>query len=112
MELLRKLKVFWDVPVFRYVFSDASKEAIGVDVNTEKTKCMVMTQRSDYRVKNLKIKRSNGCFDGVKLFTYLGTTVTDQESIRDEIKSRLKSGNLLFGSEFFVFQSAIKKYKL
>jgi hypothetical protein len=45
--------------------------------------------------------------------TYLGTTLTNQKAIKEEIKSTLKSGNclILFGAESFVFQLAIQKFK-
>jgi len=33
-------------------------------------------------------------FDRVEDFKYLGTTLTNQNSIAEEIKSRLKSGNI------------------
>jgi len=50
----------------------------------------------------------------VEEFKYLGTTLTDQNSIQEEIKSRLKLGNecmLPLGSEPFVFHFAIQKFK-
>jgi len=40
----------------------------------------------------------NGCFERVGDFQYLGTTLTDQNSIEEEIKSRLKSGNACYHS--------------
>jgi len=43
----------------------------------------------------------------VKHFKYLETTLTDQNSINEEIKSSL----LLFGAESFVFQFPKQKYK-
>jgi len=44
---------------------------------------------------------------------FFGTNLTSQHFIYEEIKSSLKSGNvlLLFGAEYFVFQFAIQKYK-
>jgi len=43
---------------------------------------------------------------------YLGTTLTNKNSIQVEIESRLKLGNAcLFGAESFVFQFAIQKFK-
>ena len=46
-------------------------------------------------------------------FKYLGTTLTIQNSIREEIKCRLRSGNacLSFGAESFVFQVAVQEIK-
>jgi hypothetical protein len=49
----------------------------------------------------------------VEQFKYLGTTLTNENSIQEEIKSRLKSGEccLSFGAGSSVFQFAIQKYK-
>ena len=40
------------------------------------------------------IKTDNSSFERVEQFIYLGTTLTNQNSIPEEIKSRLKSGML------------------
>jgi hypothetical protein len=46
----------------------------------------------------------NSSFGRVEEFKYLGTTLTNQNSIKEEIKSRLESECLLsFGAESFVF---------
>jgi hypothetical protein len=39
------------------------------------------------------MKTDNGPFERVEEFKYLGTTLTSDNSIQEEIKSRLKSGN-------------------
>ena len=39
------------------------------------------------------MKIDNISFERVEQFKYLGTTLTDQNSVQEEIKSRLKSGN-------------------
>ena len=44
------------------------------------------------------IKIDNKSFESVTQFKYLGTTLTDQKSIREEIKSILKSGNDFYNS--------------
>jgi hypothetical protein len=45
--------------------------------------------------QNYDIKTANRCFGNVAKFRYLGTTVTNQNLIQEEIKRRLNSGNAL-----------------
>jgi hypothetical protein len=40
------------------------------------------------------MKIYNSSIESVEVFKYLGTTLTNQNSIREEIKSRLKLGNV------------------
>jgi hypothetical protein len=44
------------------------------------------------------IKVDNSSYGSVKEFKYLGTTLMNQHSIEEEIKSRLKSGNACYHS--------------
>jgi hypothetical protein len=48
--------------------------------------------------QNNDIKIGNRCFENVAQFRYLGTTITDQHSIQEEIKKRLNSGNACYHS--------------
>jgi hypothetical protein len=66
----------------------ASKE-IGLEVNAEKTKYMVMS-RDRNAGQNGHIQIGNKSFETVGQFKYLGTTLTNRNSIHQEIKSRLK----------------------
>jgi hypothetical protein len=69
----------------------ANKET-GLEVNADKTKYMVMS-RDQNAGRSHGIKIGNSSFERVDEFRYLGTTLTNQNSIQGEIKSRLKSGN-------------------
>ena len=69
----------------------ASKET-GLEVNADKTKYMVMS-RDRNAGRSHSMKTDNSSFEMVEEFKYLGTTLTNQNSIQEEIKTRLKSGN-------------------
>jgi hypothetical protein len=69
----------------------ASKE-IGLEVNAEKTKYMVMSRDQNVG-QNVNVQRGNKSFETVEQFKYLGTTPTNQNSFHEEIKSRLEPGN-------------------
>jgi len=53
------------------------------------------------------MKIDNNSFQREEEFEYLGTTLTTQNSIQEEITSRLKSGNACYHSA----QVAIQKFK-
>jgi len=74
----------------------ASKE-IGLEVNVDKTKFMVMSLDQNAGQSH-SMKNDNSSFETVEEFKYLGTTLTNQNSIQEEIKSRLKSGNTCYHS--------------
>ena len=65
---------------------------IGLEVNADKTKYMVMSQHQQAR-RSHSITINNSSFERVEEFKYLGTTLTSQNYVQVEIKSRLKSGN-------------------
>jgi hypothetical protein len=70
---------------------DASKE-VGLEVNREKTKYMLMS-RSQKTGQKCSIKIANRSFEDVTKFKYVGTTLTDQNHMYEEMKSSLSSGN-------------------
>jgi hypothetical protein len=55
----------------------------------EKTKYMFMSDHKDCTSKSLKIKVANIFTKNVAKFKHLGMTVTNQNCIHEEIKSRL-----------------------
>jgi hypothetical protein len=60
---------------------DASKE-VGLEVNTEKTKCMLLSHHQNSE-QNHDIKVANKPFENVTQFKCLGTTVTNQNLIQE-----------------------------
>jgi hypothetical protein len=75
---------------------DASKE-VGLEINVEKTKYMLLSHHQNIG-RNQNIKIANRAFENVSQFKYLGTTVTNQNLIQEEIKRRLSSGNACYHS--------------
>jgi hypothetical protein len=75
----------------------AAAKKIGLEVNANKTKYMVMS-RDQNAGRNYSIKIDTISFERVEEFRYLGTTLTNHISIPEEVKSRLKSGNACYYS--------------
>ena len=71
----------------------AATREIGLEESADKTKYMVMS-RGQNAGRNHSVRINNSTFERVKKFKYLGTTLTNQNSIVEEIKSRLRSGML------------------
>jgi ribosomal protein S2 len=67
---------------------DVSKE-VGREVNTEKTKYMLLSRQQNSG-QNHDIKIANRCFGNVAQFRYLGTTMTNQNLIQEEIHHTIK----------------------
>jgi hypothetical protein len=59
---------------------------------------MIMSRRHPNSEQNRNIRITNESFENVAAFRYLGTTLTNQNDIRDEINSRLNSGNVCYYS--------------
>jgi hypothetical protein len=65
---------------------------VGLEINAKKTKYTIMS-RYPNSGQNQNIRIANESFEDVAKFTYLGTTLTSQNDIRDEMKSKLNSRN-------------------
>jgi flagellar hook protein FlgE len=70
---------------------------IGLEINAEKTKYMIMSRHLNSG-QNQNIRIAIESFEKVAKFKYLGTTLTIQNDIHDEIKGRLNSGNACYHS--------------
>ena len=66
----------------------AATRETGLEVSADKTKYMVMSRdQSAGQIQSVMI--DNSTFERVEGFKYLGTTLTNQNCIAEEIKSRL-----------------------
>jgi len=91
-------------------FVVASKET-GLEVNADKTKYVIMS-RDKNAGRSHSIKTDNSSFETVEEFRYLGTTLTNQHSSQEEIKSIMKSGNACYHSvQILVSSCLLSKYK-
>ena len=87
------------------------------EVNAHKTKYMTVSRDQNAgRIHSMKI--DNSSIERVEEFKYLGTTLTNQNSIQEEIKCRLKLGNAcyysvqnLLSSRFLSKNLKIKVYR-
>jgi hypothetical protein len=83
----------------------ATKET-GPEVNADKTKYMIIS-RDQNTGRSQSTRIDNSSIERVEELKYLGTTLTNQNYIQEEIKSRLKFGNACYYS----VQFAIQKFK-
>jgi len=101
---------FWPMPMMliyweeAYVLKKENAEAlvaaareIGLEVSGDKTKYMVMS-RDQNAGRIHSVRMDNSTFERVEEFKYLGTTLTILNSIAEDIKSRLRSGNACYHS--------------
>ena len=75
----------------------AATREVGLEVSADRTKYMVMS-RNQNSGRNNSVWINNSTFKRVEEFKYLGTTLTNQNSIAEEIKSRLRLGNACYFS--------------
>ena len=79
--------------------------------SSQNTMYMVMS-RDQNAGQNHSVRIDNSTFERVEEFKYWGTTLTIQNSIREEIKSRLRSGNACYHSVQNLLSSRLLSKKL
>ena len=89
----------------------AATREIGLEVSGDKTKYMVMS-RDQNAGQNHSVRIDDSTFERVEEFKYLGTTLTIQNSIWEEIKSRPRSGNACYHSVQNLLSSRLMSRKL
>ena len=75
----------------------AAAREIGLQISVDKTKYMVMF-RDQHAGRIQSVRIDNSTLEKVEEFKYFRTTLTNQNSILEEIKSRLRSGNACYHS--------------
>jgi hypothetical protein len=75
---------------------EASRD-VGLEINAEKTKYVIMSRHQNSG-QNQNIRIANESFENVAKIRHLGTILTNQNDIHDEIKIRLNSGNACYHS--------------
>lgn len=79
---------------------------IGLEVNDSKTKYMHMTAMEGRRSQeNMIVNRHN--FENVRSFEYLGTTLTNNNKISEEISRRIMAGNRTYYANIKLFKSRL-----
>ena len=81
---------------------------IGLEVSADKTKYMVMS-RGQNAGRIHSVRMDNSTFESVEEIKYLGTTLTNRNSIAEEIESRLRSRNACYHSVQNVLSSRLYK---
>ena len=74
-------------------------------------KYMIMS-RDQNAGRSYSMKIDTSCIERVEEFKYLGTTLTNKNSIQEEIKSRLKVGNACYYSVQSLLSSSLLSKKL
>jgi len=82
-----------------------------VDFSADKSKYMLMS-RDQNAGRSHSMKIANSSIERVEQFKYLGKTLTNQNSIQEEIKSRLKVGNACYYSVQNPLSSSLLSKKL
>ena len=75
----------------------AAARKTGLEVSVDKTKYMVVSRdQNAERIRSVSIDKIN--FESLEVFKYLRRNLTKQNSIAEEIKSRLRSGHACYQS--------------
>jgi hypothetical protein len=72
-------------------------KGVGLERNAEKTKYALLSHHQNAD-QTWDIKIANKSFENASQFKYLGTAITNQNAIQEEIKKRMNSGSACYHS--------------
>lgn len=78
---------------------------MGLNINEEKTMCMITNENSRQRKTEQHIKIHNYIFEKVNNFTYLGAIVNRHNNIQEEINKRILNSNKCYFAMIHLFKS-------
>jgi len=78
-----------------YILYRKTQKNIGLEVNADETKYTFVSQDLNTE-RSHTVMNDNISFERVERFSYLGKTLTNQNSIEEEIKNRMKSENACY----------------
>jgi hypothetical protein len=78
---------------------------VSLEINAERTKYIIMSHLNSGQNQNIRI--ANESFENVAKFEHLGTKLTNQKDIHDEIKNRLNLENACYYSDQNVLSSCL-----
>ena len=82
---------------------------VGLSVNTLKTKYMIATRNDNRWGNSNTVQIGDNNFERVYKFKYLGSIVSVDNKISDEISERLKDGNRSYGALLPLMKSKISQ---
>jgi hypothetical protein len=71
---------------------------VGLEINIKKTKYILLLSCHRNAGQNCDIKIANRSFENVSQFIYLGMSVTNQNSIQEDLKMECNAGNACYHS--------------
>ena len=97
-----------------FVEMESAARKLGLQINQEKTKYMIVERKNTLRQKTGHLKIKNYKFERVENFKYLGVTLHEDNNYQIHLQERIKNANKIYFmlQKFFKNKNISKKLKL